>query len=184
MKRSAFAFAVAGAMALAAAREASAFERQQHVGIDTAGAVMSTDNGGTQFGGSLGLHYTYGLLDSLNLAAEANTALLVNGTKPAKNPAPQPGVVATGGVGAMYIFDVLRWVPYGGALVGPAYLGGGFMSGGLGTLDVQLCLGLDYQINRSWTVGATYRQHLFVFKMDTYPEFTTLGLRFEYTWGW
>jgi hypothetical protein len=29
-----------------------------------------------------------------------------------------------------------------------------------------------------------YRQHLFVAKMTDYPSFSTLGLRFEYTWGW
>ncbi len=75
-------------------------------------------------------------------------------------------------------------MPYAGGIAGAGYFKGGFLSSPLVTPDLQLAAGLDYEITRSWAVGAYYRQHFFVTKMDTYPEFTTVGLRFEYVWGW
>jgi hypothetical protein len=177
--------ACAGLLAVTSARPALAFERQQHVGADLGGAVLSTNGGSSKFGGSAGLHYTYGVLDSLNLVFEVAAFGFGIDARPAKGaPPPEPGVVATAAGGAMYILDVLRWVPYGGVLLGAAYATGGLLDQGFGTLDVQLALGVDYQLSRSWTVGVTYRQHMFVAKMTDYPEFTALGLRFEYTWGW
>jgi opacity protein-like surface antigen len=172
---------VLGAVALP--RTASAFERQQHFGLSAGGAVMSTNGGGSPFGFNLGLHYTYGLTDAFSLMVEADASGFPQGAPP-KNPPPQPGFVATGGIGALYIFDVLRWVPYVGGTVGAGYFGGGYLSQGLAAPDVQLAVGVDYQLTRSWTVGVAYRQHFFLTQMNTYPEFTTLGARFEYVWGW
>jgi hypothetical protein len=83
----------------------------------------------------------------------------------------------------MYVFDVLRWVPYAGGVAGAGYFGGGYQKLSLMTPDLQLAIGLDYEITRSWTVGVAYRQHFFVTEMNTYPEFTTIGARFEYVWG-
>ena len=84
----------------------------------------------------------------------------------------------------MYVLDVLRWVPYGGALLGAGALGGGNLDATQVLLDGQIALGLDYAINRSWAVGGAFRQHFFLTKMDTYPSYTTLFLRAEYVWGW
>jgi hypothetical protein len=169
--------------ALALPGEALAVERQQHLGVSAGGTVMSTNGGTTPFGWNLGLHYTYGLWDAVNLVVEADASGFGVGTAP-KNPAPEPGIVATGGVGLMYVFDVLRWVPYAGGIAGAGYFGGGWLGSPFVTLDLQLAAGLDYQITRTWTVGAAYRQHFFVTEMSTYPEFTSVGLRFEYVWGW
>jgi len=176
----------AGVLALLASRRALAFERQQHVGADLGGAVLTTNGGTTRLGESVGLHYTYGVIDSLNLVFEVSAFGFSTDARPAKGAPPgEPGFVGTAAGGAMYIFDVLRWVPYGGVLLGGAYASGGLLDqGGFGTLDVQLALGVDYQFSRSWTAGVTYRQHMFVTRMSDYPEFTAVGLRFEYTWGW
>jgi opacity protein-like surface antigen len=170
--------------ALALPREAFAYERQQHLGLQLGGTLMSTPNGGTPFGGNFGLHYTYGLSDALNLVVEADISGFVVGTEPAKNPPAQPGFVSTGGVGLMYVFDVLRWVPYAGGIAGAGIFDGGYLGAPLIAPDLQLALGVDYEITRSWTIGVAYRQHFFVTQMTAYPEFTTLGLRFEYVWGW
>jgi opacity protein-like surface antigen len=170
--------------ALALSPEAHAYERQQHLGVQLGGTLMSTPNGGTPFGGNFGLHYTYGLSDALNLVVEADISAFPVGTEPAKNPPAQPGFVSTGGVGLMYVFDVLRWVPYAGGIAGAGIFDGGYLGAPLIAPDLQLALGVDYEITRSWTIGVAYRQHFFVTQMTAYPEFTTLGLRFEYVWGW
>jgi hypothetical protein len=169
--------------ALAWARPALAVERQQHLGASLGGTVMSTNGGGSPFGWNAGLHYTYGLWDAVNFVVEADASGFPLGTAP-KNPAPEPGFVATGGVGLMYVFDVMRWVPYAGGIAGAGYLAGGWLTSPLVTPDVQLAVGLDYQVSRSFTVGGAYRQHFFLSQMNTYPEFTSLGLRVEYVWGW
>ncbi len=144
---------------------------------------MSTTGGGSPFGVNLGLHYTYGLWDAVNFVVEADASAFPLGTAP-KNPAPEPAVVATGGVGLMYVFDVLRWVPYAGGIAGVGYFGGGYLSQSLVIPDAQLAVGVDYELTRSWTVGAAYRQHFLLTQMNTYPELTSVGLRFEYVWGW
>jgi hypothetical protein len=169
--------------ALAVPRTASAYERQQQFGLSAGSTLMSTNGGGSPFGLNLGLHYTYGFSDALSIVVEADTSIFPQGSPP-KSPPPQPSNVSTGGVGLLYVFDVMRWVPYVGGLAGAGYLGGGYLSQGLVTPDLQLAVGVDYELTRSWTIGAAYRQHFFVTQMNTYPEFTSLGLRFEYVWGW
>jgi opacity protein-like surface antigen len=174
---------LACACTLAAAQSASAYERQQHFGLAGGGVLSDTDSAKTRAGIDLGLHYTYGVTDAFNFVAEVGAAALT-AQDVSKAPPPQPGMVATGGVGATYVFDVVRWVPYAGALIGPAYFANARVTHPFWTPDAQLAVGLDYELSRSWAVGVEYRQHLFFTKMSTYPEFTTLGLRFEYVWGW
>jgi hypothetical protein len=184
MRRSLLAVGLAAAAVLVAERSASAYERQQHLGLTAGGALSSTDNAGTSPGIDFGLRYTYGLTDAFNFIADVSGMALTTETAPAKNVPPQPGVIATGGVGIAYIFDVTRWVPYAGALVGPAYLGGGLIQSPVWTFDAQVVAGLDYQVSRSWSVGGAYSQHLLALKMSTYSELATLGLHVDYVWGW
>jgi opacity protein-like surface antigen len=147
---------------------------------------MTSSGGGTPLGWNFGLHYTYGISDAISFVVEADAtgfAGYSTATEP-KNPPPQPNFVTTGGVGLIYVFDVLRWVPYAGAITGAGYLAGGYLNSPLVTPDLQLAIGVDYELTRSWTVGAAYRQHFFLTQMNTYPEFSSLALRFEYVWGW
>ncbi len=183
MRAGPIAISLAGVCALFTARSASAYERQQHFGLEAGGALSQTDSAKTRAGIDLGLHYTYGISDAFNFVAEVGGAGLT-AQGPSKAPPPQPGIVATGGAGVTYVFDVVRWVPYAGVLLGPAYFAGARVAHPFWTPDAQLAVGLDYEITRSWAVGFAYRQHMFVSKMSTYPEFTTLGLRVEYIWGW
>ncbi len=176
--------ALGGALVLARPALALAVERQQHVGVQAGGTVMSTSGAGTPLGWNLGLHYTYGLWDAVNLVVEADGSGFFPGRSPGKLSPPAPAFVGTGGVGAVYVFDVMRLVPYAGGLAGAGYFGGGWLNSGFVTPDVQLAIGLDYQFTRTWTAGVAYRQHFFLAKENTYTEFTTLALRFEYVWGW
>ncbi len=166
-------------LALSAPSIARAYERQQHLGADARVAYMTTSGTG-KIGIDLGLHYTYGLSDAFNLVAEAGWA----GFTSSGATGPQPSTIAYGGVGALYVFDVLRWVPYAGALVGPAYFTGGAVDKAFFVPDLQLAAGLDYAITREWAVGGEYRQHVFVGKTSDYPEYSAFGLRVEYVWGW
>jgi hypothetical protein len=169
------------AFVFAFAHPAHAYERQQHLGVSAGGMAFSPNGGGTTLGGNLGLHYNYGLSDAFTLVLEADASAFPLGTAP-KTPPPQPSIVTTGGVGLVYVFDVLRWVPYAGGLVGAGYFTGGYLPKGVGALDLELAAGLDYQITRTWTVGAAYRQHFFVTQTNTFGE--TISLRFQYVWGW
>jgi hypothetical protein len=171
------------AAALALPRSADAFEHQQRFGVTTGTTFMTTNGGSSPAGLNFGLHYTYGLWDAVNLVVEADASGFFKGATP-KNPPPEPGFVGTGGIGAVYVFDVLRWVPYAGGIAGAGYFRGGYMATPLWTPDLQLAAGLDYEITRAWTVGVSYREHFFVAEMNTYPAFASFGLRAEYVWGW
>jgi hypothetical protein len=170
-------------LACAAPRTALAYERQQHFGLSLGGTAMTTNNAGTGFGGTFGVHYAYGLSDAFNLLVEADATGFPLGTAP-KTPPPQPAFLATSGVGVAYVFDVTRWVPYAGGIAGAGLLGAGYLGSPTIVPDLQLAIGVDYEITRTWTVGVAYRQHFFFTQMDTYPEITQVGLRFEYVWGW
>jgi opacity protein-like surface antigen len=175
------------ACALSAPRVAAAYEREQHFGVALGGAAVGTDGAPARVGIDFGLHYTYGVSDALNLVAEAaDTQLSARDPATGKKAVtpPQPGTVATGGVGMTYIFDVLRWVPYAGVLLGPSYFAGERVAHPFWAVDGQLAVGVDYELSRSWAVGVAYRQHFFLGKTGTYPEFTNVSLRFEYVWGW
>ena len=166
-------------LTLCAPSVAGAYERQQHLGFDASGAYMTTSGTG-KLGIDLGLHYTYGLTDAFNFVADVGWA----GFTSSDATGPQPSTIAYGGVGVLYVFDVLRWVPYAGGIIGPAYFAGGAVPSNFVTPDLQLAAGLDYSFNREWSAGVAYRQHLFFAKTSDYPEYTSLGLRVEYVWGW
>jgi hypothetical protein len=171
------------ALALSGSRTAAAYERQQHLGLSLGATAMQTNGAGTPFGPNLSLHYAYGISDALTLLVEADASNFFLGSEP-KNPPPQPALLSTGGVGLAYVFDVTRWVPYAGGIAGAGLLAGGGLGSPLVVPDIQLAVGLDYEITRSWTVGVQYRQHFFFTQMNTYPEITSVGARFEYVWGW
>jgi len=184
-------FAAIAVVGLAcSARGAAAFERQHHVGAGPALSLLSANDApSVNLSEGLEVHYTYGISYAFNLLAEGSASFYswksAISTDP-KKPTPHtlPGVIGGFGVGAAYVLDVLRWVPYGGVLVGGDYLGGGNLDKGFLTPDVQIALGLDYQITRSWAVGAAYRQHILLAKMGDYPSYAMFALRAEYVWGW
>ena len=180
MKRS-LALAVLGATT-ALAPAARAVEREHQVGAGV-GPTFFVANGKTSFGGGFDAHYTYGLTDAFNLLVEVSWATVAfhGGTDPSHT---RPSWVAGGEVGASYVFDVLRWVPYVGVLVGGGPVSGGPLGRTKMLPDVVLALGLDYRIDRSWAVGAAVREHMFYTEMSTYPSNTQIFARAEYTWGW
>jgi hypothetical protein len=180
--------AIAGCL-MTRAPEASAVERQHHVGIAPGLGVLATDQSPTSLGGLLGGFYTYGLNDQFNLMVEGAAGLHTYSKDPLSAedptvPATRPSVVGSAAAGVSYVLDVLRYVPYGGLLVGADFLSGGTMDRLIAAPTLQIALGLDYQFNRTFNVGFAYRQHLMLTRLATYPSYSTLFLKAEIAWGY
>ena len=160
-------------------REARAFERQWHVGVDGGYAVIF-DQGVSGFGG--GVHGAYGLTDSFNAMVEIDVT-----RHPGAFHMERSGdvaemysleTIASGAAGIAYTIDVARAVPYVGALVGGYKLGDLSLAPG-----GQLALGLDYQLERNWAVGAQLRFHMIFDRRAGDLPYATTFLRVEYLWG-
>ena len=91
--------------------------------------------------------------------------------------------VSHAAAGVAYVLDVLQWVPYAGVLVGGYGLGGGTIQGTKVLAGAAFALGLDYRVSRSLCAGVTARQHMLT-EPNTYPSYTQLFAKFEYTFGW
>lgn len=92
-------------------------------------------------------------------------------------------LIMSGAAGAAYTFDVLRWVPYAGVLVGGYRFSGADMRKADAKLGFQFAVGLDYAISRSWVVGAQVRYH--TFSDDPFnAHYLTTFARVDYVWGW
>jgi len=165
---------------LAPVREANAFERQWHVGIDGGYAVV-LEGGVSGFGG--GGHAAYGLSDSFNAMLELDVtrqpgAAVTIGTGESARLFSLATIVS-GAAGVAYTIDVARAVPYIGLLAA------GYRMGDLSPMSPggQLALGLDYQLERNWAIGAQLRMHT-IFTADAGTlAYATTFLRVEYLWG-
>lgn len=174
--------------ALLAAPEARAIERQHHLGLAPALGILKIDGKSTTSTGIGGaLHYTYGLSDQWNLSVQASSVVVAANQKQdfPYSPRNRPTTVDHGAIGIGYVIDILRWVPYVDVHGGVYRLAGAEMlDGQLFLPGLSLGAGIDYQLNRQFAIGAAGRQHFLVSKMDTYPSYTTVLLRFEYMWGY
>ncbi len=171
---------------LTIASAAGAVEHEHHVGLGAGPAALKVDDkAGMMVGAGGAVHYAYGFTDAFNFVAEYSSAIVALDAKldTPTTPHTRPSTLDTLGVGAAYVFDVLRWVPYATAMASGSLLHGGTIDGSLITGGVQLGLGVDYKFNFSWAAGVAYRQHLFLTKMSTYPSYSQLIFRVEYAWG-
>lgn len=179
--------AIGAAVVLFTPSPAAAIERQHHLGLGPAFGMLVIDGKSTTssgFGG--GLHYAYGLTDQFNLTAEASSVIVAldqNQDFP-YSPRNRPAVVNHAVAGVNYVIDILRWVPYIGLHAGAYHLTGGTMNDALILPGAAVALGLDYQLSRLFAVGLAGRQHFMFTKLDTYPSYTTVLLRFEIMWGY
>jgi hypothetical protein len=165
--------------ALLAPRRAAAYEHQWHAGVSLGYAALFGATTSHGFGG--GLHLAYGLNDSFNLLAEVSATA---------HPYAQWTVVS-GGVGAAYVLDVLQWVPWVGAVIGPGGLVSTDKQCGVAIaepcaafrLNIAIPFGVDYQISRSFTIGVGGRFQVLLLGSSPWE---TLGAfaRAEYTWGY
>jgi hypothetical protein len=170
---------VLAAAALLAPGRAAAYERQWHFGASFGYDALFGGSTAHGFGG--GVHLAYGLNDMFNLIAEIDATAHPTG----------PWTVVSGAVGAAYVLDVLQWVPWVGAEVGPAALVALDSKCGLSTLEpcaafrVNLAIpfGIDYQVSRSFNIGLSGRFQLLL--LGSTPWETLGGFaRAEYVWGY
>ena len=177
---------LAGIAALAAAPNAAGVEREHQLGVDAGGSVLVVaDKSKSDAGAGVGAHWSYGLSDAFNLMVVGDWSLVALGEKlrSASTPRTLPTNVTNVDAGISYVFDVLRWVPWAGILVGGYALGGGTISGIKILPGAAVAVGLDYRCSRTLAIGVSVRQHM-LSEMATYPSFTQVFARLEYTWGW
>lgn len=169
------------------AKTAEAIERQHHLGLAPELGILKVrgkSTTSTGFGGAL--HYTYGLTDQWNLAVEASSVVVALDQQQdfENSPKNRPTVVNHAAVGAGYVIDILRWVPYVNLQGGMFLLTGGTLPDALFLPGLSIGAGVDYQFSRSFAVGIGARQHLMISKLKEYPSYTTVLLRLEYMWGY
>jgi hypothetical protein len=167
------------AAALLAPAPAAAYEHQWHAGGSFGYAGLFGAETSQGFGG--GAHLAYGVNDAINLLAEIDATAYPS----------SKWTVVSCGFGATYVLDVLQWVPWAGAEVGPA----GLFSfdpkcGALATepcsafrINLAIPFGLDYQISRSFNVGVGGRFQVLVLGGSP-RETLAVGARAEYVWGY
>jgi hypothetical protein len=165
--------------------QAHALEQENHLGFDAGASLLVIGKKSTpDLGPTVGGHYTYGLSDAFNLMGEAAFSLVaLDQADDPKKPRTYPSWVANVDVGIAYVFDVLKWVPYVGVLVGGYALSGGTIGGTKLLPGAAAALGLDYRLGPTLSIGAVLEEH-FVSETSTYPSFTQALTRIEYTWGW
>ncbi len=168
-----------GAAGLLSPGRAAAYEHQWHAGGSFGYDALFGDSTSHGFGG--GFHLAYGVNDSINLIAEIDATA---------HPLARWTVVS-GAIGAAYVLDVLQWVPWAGAEVGPAGLVSLDPKCGLAiaepcaTFRVNLAIpfGLDYQVSRSFSVGVAGRFQLLLLGSTPWETIGAFA-RAEYVWGY
>lgn len=172
-------------LSLCASTPAFAVEQQVHVGAGGGLSILKVDDKSTaSVGAGAGIDFKYGLSDAFNLHVELSHSVvaLEERLDAPTTPHTRPAAVSTLGAGVAYVLDIVRIVPYGGLLAGAAMLQGGTLDKALFLPDAQLALGADYYLSRNFAVGLAYRQHFFLTKLSTYPSYSNIWLRAEYTW--
>lgn len=187
MKPNVLAATVAASLVLLASSQASAVERQHHVGLGGQLSILAIDDKSTaSVGGGLALHYAYGINDTFNLMVELSSSSVARNQQQdtPETPRTRPAGVDHGAFGVGYVIDVLQWVPYLCVLGGVYRLYEGTLPETLFLPGLSVGAGVDYQLSRSFAIGIGAREHLMFSKLQTYPSYTTVLLRGEYMWGW
>jgi len=178
---------VAVVTALLGAPSARAVEREHQVGLDLGGAVLVVgDKSSADVGSAFGAHYTYGLTDQFLLIGRATVSPVAPDERADSTSTPndRPAGFVAASVGAAYVFDVLRWVPYAGVLAGGYALYGGTIGGNPRVLaGASLVVGCDYRLDRTWSIGVSLYQDM-LSEPGTYPSLTQGFAHADFRWGW
>jgi hypothetical protein len=162
-------------------------EREHQIGMDLGGTFLVVgDKPSPDIGATLGVHYVYGLTDEFRLVASGTVSPVSPSEKPPSPvvPSDRPAGLAELDVGLGYVFDVLRWVPYIDVLGSGYALFGGSIGGSPRIIPgISLALGLDYRLDRTWSVGACLRQSMLA-EPSTYPSVTQALAHVDVHWGW
>lgn len=169
----------AAAFVLLTARSAHALDRQWHLGGELGFATFKGSASGVNPAATV--YAAYGLSDMFDARLE------LTASRHEFFPNDHTGVYSAS-AGLAYKLDVIQWVPYAALLVGYYRFGGAVPPGrNQNEVGASLALGLEYEMNRSFGLGAELRYHAFMGHLPTSlgdtPYFTGM-LGAEYTWGW
>ena len=162
------------ALAILAPARASAYENQWHAGAD-AGYVGGWNGVGSGVGA--GIDLGYGVRDWLDVTGSVDVSY---------HPASR-FLVPSATAGVRFVFDVLQVVPYVGAMGGVA---GRIFAGtecttvcSAARLDLALPFGADYQLSRSFTIGAAGRFQVLLLNGSPTPMLGAFA-KVQYVWGY
>ncbi|MBK8251793.1 MAG: hypothetical protein IPK82_03890 [Polyangiaceae bacterium] len=165
---------------VALSTNALAFERQWHLGAGASYSPYINPAGVTLHGFGGGVQLVYGISDTINALAMADLSVHPATTHKGK---PVDGILLAGGsLGLSYVFDILQWVPWVGATAGAYYALDPVSPGG--RLALGIPFGLDYQVSRSFAVGAAGEYKLFFLDPLGAGQRFSVTLRAEYIWGY
>ncbi len=127
-------------------------------------------------GGALAVSYEHALGSEVSLRFELAGGLFHGG---GEEDQPQTSYLGLADAGAVYRFDVLKYVPYVFGGVGAVARGGGPLEGGV---DFVLVVGggLDVLVSRAWSYGIEARLASFGGDVTVF----TLGIRGTHRWGY
>jgi hypothetical protein len=163
---------------------ARATERSQGFGLDTGLAVLSVSGETAEVGVAWGLHYSIALTDQFDFVSELGGAVVdMDPIVTSSSPTDRPSTLWNLDAGIIYKLDVVRFVPYFGALVGGYVLRDGSLPGALVLPGGELAAGGDYLLSRRWAVGLAIREHFLFTDLGTYPSYLTVTARLALTWG-
>jgi hypothetical protein len=172
------------ALPLAYAREAGAVEREHQLGVDVGASMLTTADSVTpEIGPAFGVHYGYGITDQFNLLAELQYAVVAFGPPGPTEPPTHPAQIWNADVGVTYVLDVLRWVPYIGALAGGYLMSGHTLPASLVLPGGDIVIGLDYLVTPRLAVGFEVSEHFLFTDMSLYTSYSTAFARTEFRWG-
>jgi hypothetical protein len=169
----AFLFSVANARAV---------EHQHELAVDVGTGILAiSDKSAPDVGPTFGIHYGYGITDMFNLAVEVHYTVLELAV-PTTGPPTLPGTMWNAAAGLQYVVDVMRWVPYLGALGGVYWMQGGTI-GSYVQPGAQLTIGLDYLVTPKWAIGFEGSEHFLFTQMSVFPSYTTAFVRTMFLFG-
>jgi hypothetical protein len=137
-------------------------------------SVLRAD-GRNRHGGGLFFDVDYGLTDSWALRGTAHYGgHAVTGS--------EGGLLSAGGLGlgVLYTFDVLKVVPYASLAVGAEVLAGPPLERPRWEASFQAGFGLDYLVNRDFSVGLELRYLLLVPDVRAHPFFLCVSVRLSW----
>ena len=140
-----------------------------------ASGKMAPPSVSPDIGGTLGAIYEHGISSDLSLRGELAGCLFTGGTGKGQS---DPSYAALGDVGAVYRFDVLKYVPYAFAGIGGLYAGGGPIDRG-SELVLAIGGGLDILQSRTRSWGFEGRVASFGGDVTVF----SLAVRGSVRWG-
>jgi hypothetical protein len=177
-------FVVMTVLPLAFARGAGAVEREHQLGVNVGLPLLTiADKSTPDVGAAFGIHYGYGITDQFNFLAELQYSVLALNVFPT-DPTTHPAQMLNADVGVTYVLDVLRWVPYFGALAGGYMMYGGTVQPNPLLLPgAEIVVGLDYLVTPKWAVGVELSEHFLFTESTVYTSYSTAFARTEFRWG-